>query len=818
MSKKRLISAFLAGVLALSSLSALSSCNKTKDEGPAKTKRTNVYRGTNIALPDDINYIRSMAVGGDKVYITYEKEVERQYDPNDKNAAVGYATAPVVEETIAEDGSVSEVEPEVYYDYITCVYCTSFDGTETYECELEKTGNSYINSMSVDNEGNLWILEQEWWNNEDYTESGTYYRIYQVDMKTGAKGIVVDLNAAIEASGMAQDYYYVNQFFMGNDGLIHISLENGIISCDNTGNFVGKSEITDGWISSIMVSGEDVYVSVYPNNGTRQLMQYDLTAGTFTQVESQVLNNAMDTYYNFGGIHPAGKLYLRNSTGISVYDFTTDTITELMNYINCDIDSSNMNNVVYLNDGRILSSYTDWSGEKAVSCCTIYERIPDEEMQEEVIINLACTYTSYYLRKTIIKFNKRNTGVRISVTDYSSYNNEENEWTGAVTQLNNDIVTGKVPDILVLNSELPVESYFQKNLFTDLNPYLDGENGLDRSTLLDNILRACETNGKLNSIITSFTLNTLTAKSSYVGTEPGWTLEEMMETIRKMPEGMSAFFEYSRDNIMENLFRYSMDSFIDWDTGETYFNTQGFIDLIEFLKTAPEKDYWSAYYDSIEGNEYNPEAEKEMQENYGLRFYKDMALFSMTYIGDFRAYLNEVQAFGSEDITMVGYPTRDENSNGATIVPEMELAICSASKCKDEAWTFLKYLLTDEDYLNSMYAFTLNKSKLEEMYRKTEEDNEYFYEMTEDDYQWYYENYSEDYVNFLKNSQRKYTSSDGEKIMKILEGAVRVFRTDNNVLNIVKEELSSFFGGTKSAADAADIINSRVRIYVSENS
>jgi len=37
-------------------------------------------------------------------------------------------------------------------------------------------------------------------------------------------------------------------------------------------------------------------------------------------------------------------------------------------------------------------------------------------------------------------------------------------------------------------------------------------------------------------------------------------------------------------------------------------------------------------------------------------------------------------------------------------------------------------------------------------------------------------------------------------------------------MNIINEELSVFFGGARSAAETAKIIDSRARIYISENS
>ena len=114
---------------------------------------------------------------------------------------------------------------------------------------------------------------------------------------------------------------------------------------------------------------------------------------------------------------------------------------------------------------------------------------------------------------------------------------------------------------------------------------------------MENILKACELNGKLYSIITSYYFQTLVAKSDFVGTKPGWTIREMLDAIAKMPEGMVAFsYDFDRSSLQDMLLSACMGSFVNYETGETSFNSQDFIDLIEFLKSCPEKSILNAYY------------------------------------------------------------------------------------------------------------------------------------------------------------------------------------------------------------------------------
>ena len=80
------------------------------------------------------------------------------------------------------------------------------------------------------------------------------------------------------------------------------------------------------------------------------------------------------------------------------------------------------------------------------------------------------------------------------------------------------------------------------------------------------------------------------------------------------------------------------------------------------------------------------------------------------------------------------------------------------------------------------------------------------------------DNYSTEYIDYMKKSQTKYTLAQGEMIYDLVQNASKVQRDSGDLMDIIDEELSTFFGGAKSAADTAKIIDSRARIYISENS
>ncbi len=808
-SVKRMASAALAVVMALT---ALSSCGKKE---PVLEKRTNVYTGNEIEMPEGVDYVQNMFAAGNNICMMYTKVYTVTYNElgNEVERVPGYSWS---EEPLTDGW---------YQDYQTSNYIAtlSVDTQEFSEVPIEleedENGNSdtYIRSMACDAEGTVWALITKWEYNEDYTETKNTYTLCPIDPVSGEMGEEIVLNTALVNAGMDEANMYLNSFTIVDGGMIYINAETSIIGIDRTGTFKEKVELNeDGWMNGMYPCGSKLYALFYPNNGSQKLKVIE--DGQITDFSTDTLADILSNGYSVYGFTDS-KMYYGTSTGVAAYDFVTDTGAEIMNFINSDIDSSNTNNIVILPDERIAMVQSDWSGEVTKNSIAILTKVPDEQLQEEIILDLGCVYTDYYLTKAIIKFNKQNTGVRISVREYSQYNNEENEWKGAATQFNNDIVTGNVPDIILLSPELPVESYFQKELFTDLNRFIDDpEIGVSRADYLENILTACEVDGKLNSMILSFTLSTLAAKSQYVGTESGWTLPEMMNVVNNMPEGMTAFFEYSRQSILENFFAYSMDTFVNWDTGETYFDDVGFIEFIKFLETCPEKGFWESMYpDDGTEYEYNEELEKEYSQKYALRFYKDYSLFDMVNISNFTRIMNVRGQFATNDITFVGYPTMEEASNGATILPQAELAISSQSLAQDEAWSFIKFVLNDEDYNNNTWAFSTNISRLEDKKAKAA-DEYYYYEQTEEDLAWYKEYYSEEYYEFMKTRNQPLDKATIDQTMELIKGATKVQRNDSALLEIINEELSAFFAGTRSAEETAKIIDSRASIYVSENS
>ena len=498
MKTKRIMSALLAGVMLTSTV--LASCSKQEKE-PPKSKRTNVYSGDEITLPADISYIDRIDYKNGKLYATYNttytitrnelgEEVERRvgYFWDDGANDVPVAAYEVAEEETAaeveatDDGeteAAAETEAEVatqtaetgtpvaatteetsatklrdgwYYDYQNVQSLTVMDVAtgEATTTAMPTDIPGFSQSMVIGSDGSVNMIYNNYsWDEETQVSTNTY-TLVKIDAATGEVISQMDLSEAFQSAGLDLANTYIGNMQCADNGDIYITSDATFLVFDADMNYKTKFTLDNGYINSINIDGDKVYVLYYGDSQGLCVVEN----GTKTDIKGTNLPSAFTTMYDMLGFYN-GQLYYRTENNISKYDPNTDTITEEMNFINSDISQNQINTTKLLPDGQILITTYDYSSGSNKLTVLFMHKVPDDEIQEEVIVTLGAMYSDYNIVNAIIKFNKQGTGVRVSLVTYDKYNNEDNEYTGGVTQFNNDIITGNIPDIILLNSSHP---------------------------------------------------------------------------------------------------------------------------------------------------------------------------------------------------------------------------------------------------------------------------------------------------------------------------------------------------------------------------
>jgi ABC-type glycerol-3-phosphate transport system substrate-binding protein len=748
-------------------------------------------------------YGHGPATGSDLVI--YEETVAEDTEASEEEAAAE-ETGTEEETTASEPTSAPEAdvlpmpvpEEEYTYDvYATRIFKVNLDGSgleqlpdyASPEVPEGAMGSVDISAMSIDGEGNIWVIEQGSFYHYDeqgnYIDDGRTIGLRKLG-STGAELSKIDLSGLLSE----EEYFYVSGLALDVENNIYFSDGNQkVYVYTSAGAQKCKLEL-DSWVNSMVILSNGTVAAMTYENENNVLKPIDAAAGVW----KDGIKLPMQVYNAYTG---AGDYLVFYSDGNNLYGLKEgqEEPEKLFNWINCDIDGSSVNSLSVLPDGRFACltysyNYEGSSGmEMAVLTKTDASLIP-----EKTYLSMATFYMDYTLRAKVIEFNKTNGKYRIEVTDYSEYNTEDDYQAGLI-KLSTEIISGKVPDLICTSQQLPMHQYIAKGLLEDLYPYIDNDPELGRDKLVQEVFKALENDGKLYEICSNFSIYTVVGDPNRIGSEPGWTLDEMNQILGDAPEGTTAFVPYIvRNDILQTSFTMNMEEYVNWNTGECKFDSPGFIKLLEFAKTFPETFEWE------EGKYID---EMQMIQTGEL-------LMHIMYMYDFNEYQMYKAMFGG-NIVFKGFPC--ESKNGNAYMVNAGLAMSSQCKNKDGAWEFMRLLLTEDYQQQYMYwGFPTNKAVFDEKVKEAMTPYTYIdengVEVEEPKNSWY--------MGDTPIEVYAMTQAELDQFMELLRNTDRVMNYDTSIMDIINTETGAFFAGQKTAADVARIIQSRVGTYVNE--
>lgn len=807
---KRLLALFLA----LSLLFTLTACGKDKTETDDQTANTQtddqqggnqsnqrepsrdygefVYTAAYQKMSmDNVQSVNRITVANDRIYMVawiITGKVTEYYDEE---------WMPVTDEEAIANGEYFE---KYEYDETKAALCSmNLDGTgfQVLENFVPLTapegseGESYINAFIVDQEGCLWICEELYAYHFDeegtYFDDGTQYTIRKLDA-TGAELLRVDLSA-ITAE---QEYFYVNSMVVDDAGTLYLcgGSENAVYIIDQTGAVKSKLPV-ENWVQQLIQLKDGTVAALLYEEGY-VLKPIDTAAGSFG--EGIRVSQNMSSLLNGGGDYD---FYYNDN--LSLYGFRVETgeTEQLINWIDSDINSFELNHILPMEDGRILALSSKWDEtvqRNAYELVTLTKADP-ATIPEKIMLTYACMWLDYDVRSRIIEFNKTNELYRINVVDYSVYNTED-DYEAGLTKLSTEIISGQVPDLLAVDG-LPIQRYIARGVIEDLTPWIESDPELGPDALVPGARNALSYNGGIYQAASTFYATTVVGPASVVGDEPGWTMAELQAALQNCPPGTQAFANMTRESMLRMFCMMNQENYVNWATGECSFDNEEFVRMLEFVNTFP-----------VEIN-YDDE---EWVSDYRLIREGKVLLYQCT-IADFQEFQIYDHVYGT-DVTFIGYPTVSGNGAHATI--NTGLAMSSTCADKEAAWSFLRYLFTEEYQTGDSYygwGFPTNQKAFDKVVAEAMEIQTYIdengNEVPQSNGTWWLDEGME--VEIFPPTQEQV-----DMLVEILNGVGSAVSFDQDIYDIIAEEAQYFFEGQKTAQDVAGIIQSRVKIYVNE--
>ncbi|PZM66465.1 hypothetical protein DOE73_06450 [Paenibacillus dendritiformis] len=357
-----------------------------------------------------------------------------------------------------------------------------------------------------------------------------------------------------------------------------------------------------------------------------------------------------------------------------------------------------------------------------------------------------------------------------------------------ISTINTEMMSGAGPDILD-TTELPVGKYKEKNMLANLYDMMDHDQDFNKNEYFQNIWKSTELDGGLYTFPVNFLLEMLNANDELLK-QSGVQLQEPLswddiltatEQVRQVVgNDVSAISESSPEDLASELVSLYYSQLVDSKNKKAYFDSDDSRRLILKVKEIFDKGFaWSGMSD-IQSMEDFSEKMK-------------LTIFSPSYISD-------PTSFALSD-TLYSQPSFDGKNEELAFRTSLNLGLNANSAMKQEAWDFLKFLVSEEMQLApARIGLPINKQVYNEMFDRMLDDVK--------------KNGS---VTTLRGEEPvTVTPEQLESMRPLAEKANQKSSGDPKILDIFRTEIAPYFAGQKSLDDALRLIQSKVTTYLNE--
>ena len=704
-----------------------------------------------------------------------EEATEEDTEEASEDSSEDVSSEEDTEEEDTEEGEEDTSEEGVTGTSYYYVYSMKADGTDLQELGSPQLNeNEYINYMLVKSDGTIQFLLGAY----DQKSEKTQYSLVAYD-ENGKEASREDVTKVLGLT----DESYLNKALIDDKDRYVFATDQAVIVLDKDlkkvcemkpdSNYIeGIAKTKDGKIL-VAASGSDdkgAEVQILDVDAQKWGESYKLDLQYFSS--SDALMNGVE--YDF---------YYKDDAGIYGYDIASKKSTKVMDYVASNISSDNSYSITPIAKDTMMGTTWDESGSKVV----IYKKVDPSTITDKETITVGAMYVDDNVKKAAIDFNKKNNKYQIEFKDYS---NEEDPQT----KMNADIIAGNVPDILCL-SGLSVNQYVEKGILEDLTSYYEKDSDVSADDMIPSVAKAMQIDGKYYYIAPGFYVNTLVGAAKTVGTEPGWTMDDLKKVLDEHKDARPFYSENKNDNLY-NFITMNINDYVDWSTGECTFDGQDFKDILEICirGTNEETDY-------SEDSPSEPSLIKEgkvLLTNGGSLDMESVELYEAMFNGD---------------ITFIGYPNKDKD--GSYFSFDKQLGIYSKSKNKDAAWEFLKTFLTKEYQgdRNNLYSNPTRQDAFDMLVKSKTATEKYTDELGNEveplESGWGWDDLNVD-IGPLTDKQ-------AQMYIDLVNNTDKTGEYNDEIGNIITEEAKAYFSGQKSLDETADVIQNRVKTYVNEN-
>ena len=328
--------------------------------------------------------------------------------------------------------------------------------------------------------------------------------------------------------------------------------------------------------------------------------------------------------------------------------------------------------------------------------------------------------------------------------------------------LRTEIMAGKAPDLYCFKSP----NDFGANAYADLLPYLDADPEYGRNWFIKSLLTSMTEDGGLYWLPYTFAVDTWVAANDDFD-HAGISIEELQERLLELGSERPPFESFVTSEWLIGWYsRFALGKFVDQTSATCSFDSPEFSAALRMCKD------W--------GQSGGTET---LGQRCVLEFENIQDIIRIGAIGELY----------HDNYCYVGFPT--SSGNGSMFELLSCFAISAQGDKQEAAWEFIRFALGNlqPDGLLGV-GIPASQSALDERLQFLIETGQTFLEFT-----------------------HKIKPSDADAFRALIENTSMVENSEQGILKIITDESVSFFTGSKTASEAAALIQNRVQLYLMEN-
>ena len=449
--------------------------------------------------------------------------------------------------------------------------------------------------------------------------------------------------------------------------------------------------------------GQDFYLLVEDETGTKQIRKYDLSEQIWENMENEELVQALKKTTGYGCLaaDPLAEMLYTEGAGIVKYCVEKDETTHAINeeVLNGCIDTINEpitglavqgENIVVCTAGKSGSESNLYFLQKEQ---TKKNEKDKTDTGKNTVLKIYSLKENSMIRSSLAFFRREHTDISINYT--VGYTGEDGfSVSDAIRKLNTEIMADEGPDIIVLDN-LPVEEYISKGV---LEPVTDIVNE-KKDEIFFNMIEGYNKESEIFCVPTTFRIPVIIGNSEVVSAESSKAVIDQMEQ-QESPVLTRQDFPYAA------MYMFVTSDMVEKDGMNEEKLTAYYNDLLRLKEMGNVTD-------KIVG-----ESDYSMNQTVDIFPYGESDVPSDIYFGEAKAGVGQI-AYADSYIKLNSARKQADiqfdylnKSGGNYYIPTEVLGINSRSSYKDAAKEFLSLYLTEEVQNTNTMGFSINRNSM----------------------------------------------------------------------------------------------------------